>query len=35
MCPKKGNKDIKERCDLQGAAEDTKLVQLGEDQGLI
>lgn len=35
MCPKEGNKDSKERYDLQGAAEDTRLVQLGEDQGLI
>lgn len=35
MCPKEGNKESKERCDLEGAAEDTKLVQLREDQGLI
>lgn len=35
MCPKEGNKESKERCDLQGAGEDTKLVQLREDQGLI
>lgn len=34
MCPKEGNKDSKEMCDLWGAAEDTKLFQFGEDQGL-